>query len=344
MYPVRSAIKISDLTPHLIYQFKSEHELVETIHQISEAFTTHRENLSRYLNDPKYVSAYTLFYLTTNIPKLQAVIDLLPKTVTSDWNQMYLIDVGAGPGTFSFAWANLFKTTAITQWENSPLMQEQSFKIMKAIFPELKIHLNQVINHTQKILLFGHSLNEMGVTVGINFEEKEKPEQILLIEPGTKSMFVDALLFREEMIKRGYKIVYPCFSQALCPMKGSDDWCHQYLDVKHDSSVERLTQLAKMDRRHLPGMIHLYLRSEVKESLFQATIVRVLPETKFSYEWQVCFMESGQNIIEQWQVMKKDYSKAENKRIFEYHPGKQIEVLEKLIKGHVKRVKLKLSA
>ena len=340
---MRFVIKISDLTPHLLYQFKSEHELVTTIQAISEAFTTNREKIDQYLTDPKFVSAYTLFYLSTNEPKLQAAMELLPKNYTALWKEMNLVDVGAGPGTFSLAWAKLFNPTNIFQIESARLMQQQSTKLLSALYPNIKVHLNQTQAMDKKMLLFGHSLNEMCVEEGIKLVLRENPQQVLLIEPGTSEVFKMCMSFRDKIQASGYKIVYPCSSQASCPMINSTDWCHQFLDVRHDVSVERLTQLVKKDRKLLPILIHLYVKEEFFKEADSFHIVRVLPETKFSFEWEICFNSNGQNVIEQWQVMKKDYSKTLQKGISSWRAGKEVKLIEKKSVGDIVRVKLDLA-
>ena len=71
-------MNLSEIMPHLLYQFKSESDLVKAIEEISLKFTKERSNIGDYLKDPRLVSAYTVFYLLTNIPKLEAVLKWLP--------------------------------------------------------------------------------------------------------------------------------------------------------------------------------------------------------------------------------------------------------------------------
>ena len=89
--------------------------------------------------------------------------------------------------------------------------------------------------------------------------------------------------------------------------KSSEDWCHQFIHLKHSPEIERLCQLVKKDRKLLPIIFHVYTRQKTIQE--NTIIVRVLPETKFSFEWQVCLGDE----IKHWQIMKKDYSKDQQK-------------------------------
>jgi ribosomal protein RSM22 (predicted rRNA methylase) len=326
-------ISLDELLPHLLYQFKSEHDLVSAIEEISRAFTLNRSELQNYLSDPRLVSAYTLFYLSTNVPKLQKVMELIPKR---DWQKFHLVDVGAGPGTFSIAWAHLFSPQKLTQIEASSFMQEQSQKLMQAFFPDIKVD-HTLPKNSSSLLLFGHSMNEMGVTTALDFVDKSHASQILLIEPGTKEVFALALKFREEMKKRGFSILYPCPSHDACPLAGQPlNWCHQVIEVRHHPSIERLTQLARKDRRVLPLLIQYY---EKDQYVFEgARLFRVLKETKFSFEWEVC----QDNQIERWQIEKKHLSKEEQKRVEKLLAGATVQGEVIKVFPDFKRIKLTL--
>lgn len=321
---------LDDLLPHLLYQFESEHELIKSILEVSDAFTVNRHKIHAYLQDPRLISAYTLFYLATNIPKLHSVINLLG----IDFKNDHLIDVGAGPGTFSLAWINLFGGSVVTQIETSTLMKEQSLKLFQAFFPHVKI-ASTLNEKSQSLMLFGHSLNEMGFLQGLKYVLKFQPEKVLLIEPGTKESFRICLDFREQMIKSGYFISYPCQNQNACGLQHDlSNWCHQIIEVRHHPSIERITQMAKKDRRRLPLIIQFYEKTSSKKS--ETILFRVLKETKHSFEWEVC----QENKIEKWQIEKKGLTKEEQKSLSLYGPGQKISAETVKEMDSLKRVKL----
>lgn len=334
-------MKLSDLSPHLLHQFGSEAELVRSIDEISHAFTRERDKLALYLNDPRLVSAYTLFYLSTNIPKLRAVLTWMPVALRMEMLACELIDIGAGPGTFTLAWHALGGEKSI-MLESSRLMREQATRLLAGLHH--KESRFDVPAKTQKRLaLFGHSLNEMGLATGLRYVRDCEADYALLIEPGTKDVFKLALQFRQQLLAAGWQIVFPCLGQGSCPMEHSSDWCHQYVDVRHEVDVERLTQLAHKDRRRQPLTVMLFQRSgEVRaEGKDRARLVRVKDETKFSFAWQVCRSEDDRLRLSDFQLMKKQFSKSEAKRVALLLSGALIEFETEKELAEATRIRLK---
>ncbi len=334
-------MNLSQLLPHLLHEFKSEADLVRAIEEISVKFTKERESISDYLNDPRLVSAYAAFYLTTNLPKLSAVCQWLTPEEREELKVFDLIDVGAGPGTFSLAWRELLGTKS-AMIETSKLMREQAVKFYQGLYQEEALFKPELLER-KKLLLFGHSLNEMGVEAGLEYIKKFNPEKIWLLEPGTKQSFALALSLREKLITQKWQVRFPCLSSAECPMKNTDDWCHQYLHVTHDPEVERLTQLASRDRRHLPMTVMMFQREPREmETEKLARIVRVYPQTKFSHEWQVCLSSEAGNQLQRFELPFKLNSKTDKKNIESYTSGQGIEFeVEKDLTDR-QRVRLKI--
>lgn len=332
-------MKLSDLYPHLLHQFASEADLVRAIEDISRAFTTDRHNIQRYLSDPRLVSAYTVFYLTTNVPKLAAVFDWLTPAEREAVTRMELVDVGAGPGTFTLAWKVLTGADAV-MLETAPLMREQAAKLVLGLFgAPAQFRLSS--KHKPRLLLFGHSLNEMGVAAGLSYVKDADPDRIWLIEPGTKETFKIALEFRQALLQSGWGITFPCLGASACPMQGTENWCHQYVDVRHDAQTERLTQLVHKDRRRLPLTVMMFERpARVIESANRARIVRVKEETKFSHEWQVCHSADRQLTLSEFQLPKKSYPKEEKRAIEALLSGSLIEYQVEKVTAQSTRIRL----
>ncbi len=287
---------------------------MRAIDEISNAFTKDRANIHKYLNDPRLVSAYTVFYLATNVPKLSAVMEWLTPDLRQELLQCELIDVGAGPGTFSIAWRELGGKKSV-MLETSKLMREQAAKLVEGLYLE-KANFKLAPKSLPRLVLFGHSLNEMGVKAGLDYIREANADYVWIIEPGTKDVFKMALEFRRELLRLNWKITYPCLSMGACPMEKTEDWCHQYVDVRHDAEIERLTQLAHKDRRRLPLTVMMFQRAAVNERATNlARLVRVKEETKFSHEWQVCRPEGDQLILEDFQLQKKSYPKEWKKAV-----------------------------
>jgi ribosomal protein RSM22 (predicted rRNA methylase) len=331
-------LSLNNILPHLIYSFKSEAELVTSIQEISQKFTVKRENISDYLHDPKLVAAYAAFYLLTNVPKLEEVLKWMPSHWISSLKECDFIDLGAGPGTFSLAWKMLGGHGIFYQVETSPLMREQAAKIWQGFSNEKLYQSSKWDFQTErpKFLLFGHSANEMKIESVLSYIQAVNPEHILFIEPGTKEFFSKMLGIRDLLLRKNYQILYPCPNHQQCPLATSDkDWCHQYIHVRQHEEVERLSQMARKDRRLLPLTVHAYSRSQVENEV-STRVIRVLPETKFSYEWQVC----QNNEMQHYQIMKRGLTKEEMKEIESVLSGTSIEADLIKVVNQTQRVKI----
>jgi len=334
-------ISLSEILPHLLHQFDHESDLVRAVGELSEAFTTDRQNISRYLSDPRLVSAYTAFYLSTNLPKLEGVLNWLTPEFRQEVLQWQLIDVGAGPGTFSLAWKLLGGYGEPVLWESSKLMREQAARLLSALTGTTARFDKLADGSRKQLLLFGHSANEMGEAEAWSYIERAQPHMVMFIEPGTPAVFALMLKLRQRFVKEGWHILYPCLHTATCPLSGSD-WCHQFLDARHAPDVERLTQLAHKDRRNLPVIVHMYLQVPPEQRAEDlARIVRVYPPTKFSHEWEVCRVSGDELVHERFQLMFKHVPSDHKKRVAELRSGDLCSwELEKMVEN-TRRVKLR---
>lgn len=328
-------MQLHSLRPLLLHDFKSEHDLIKAIEELSLKFTQKREHITDYLTDERLTSAYTAFYLTTNMPKLEAVFRWLPDAWLEEIKHTTFIDLGAGPGTFSLAYREWIGVPAkIVQIETSAVMRAQAGKIWEGLYPQEKL-LRKAEGPVT--LFFGHSANEMGPEVALRYIESLRPEHVIFIEPGTKDFFPKMLDMREVLLRDGFDVLFPCPRAEECPMRDSSaDWCHQFVDVQQESEVERLSQIVKKDRRSLPLIVHVFSKT-FKAQNPTSRVVRVHPETKFSFEWDTCEL----NQIKKYQIMKRGLSKKSLDVLSRTTAGAGLEVeVEKELEKSV-RVKLK---
>ncbi len=307
-------LDFDSIKDHLLESFSSESELIKSIEKLSINFTQNRSSIGEYLNDKKMVSAYTCFYMLTNIPKLNAALSKINLNL-SDYSDFEFFDIGAGPGTFSLSMLSQNSLININLIEKSHMMIMQGEKLLKAYFPDSKAKYISTIPKKEKkrFGIFGHSANEMGQEITKKYINDLDLDFILFIEPGTKQSFGVLKELRKNLISEKYHIQYPCFGQSQCPL-AEEDWCHQYLDVRHDNSTERLTQLARKDRRNLPVTIHFYTKEKSPRlSPTSARIIRVLPITKFSLDWEICYMENNGLKTLTLQVLTRGMKKSEIK-------------------------------
>ncbi len=286
-----------------------EHELIKLINEESIAFTTSRQNLGQYVECERKVSAYTLFYLPTNMPKFYFLIDRVIKLhgqrILKELSDHTFVDVGCGPGTFSLALLFYYKEKQlplpkIHLIDQSKLMLKQAEIILKHFFPEVilsigsnDISLSKDVAYT---LFFGHSLNEFSADVTKRYLDliasNDQIRNVIWIEPGTPFFFQKQLVLREQLTANKFSILYPCPNNYSCPIKVSQnftnpEWCHQVLRLKHSADIERIAQLVSLDRKILPMCAMFFSRLDVQKSNWLYPY-KFLKETKHSFDYEFC--------------------------------------------------------
>ena len=82
-------------------------EISEGVKLLQKDFTTDRDkSIENYLSDPKLVSAYTAFYLPSNLKKCAFL--LIKIQLLNSLENIQFIDLGCGHGTISLGWMECF--------------------------------------------------------------------------------------------------------------------------------------------------------------------------------------------------------------------------------------------
>jgi ribosomal protein RSM22 (predicted rRNA methylase) len=313
----------------------SESRQLQLIRKLSENFTRNRKAIHEYLDDPELVSAYTSFYMTTNYPKLAGLVDLI--NLSGDWQKIY--DFGCGPGTYLLGLSQMVgDQTQLVGIETSALMRQQAKRIFQFFWQDKRSwkvaeRLSDEIKGTESgpsLAFFGHSLNEMGTPVALNYIDRVAAWDVVILGTGTKENFQQILSLRQALIERGFHIRFPCPGLGPCPMD-SDNWCHQYLQIQHRNEVQSLLQKLRINRTHNPAIIHWYSRGpRTKQSVYR--VIRTLPPLKFGLEIVICrgVGEERAEHLETKLILKKSRHKN-YKRLLKLRPGDEIEF--ELIKG-----------
>jgi len=329
-------LSLSDLNSLTLVPL-SEHELVREVKLLTAGFTDKRENIGDYVLSEKAISAYTKFYLPTNMPKLYFLYDRLKEQHGLEFfaqlSQLTFIDFGSGPGTFSLAHLFYMQSLGLSVKkvhliDSSSLMLKQASVIIKAFFPQVEIQLGRELRladlKEESFLFFGHSLNELNEdelqsNIFLQTLNHELISKISWIEPGTPAFFHKQKKLRENLINTNWNILYPCANNSHCPLQhNQEEWCHQILRVTHHEEVERIGQLVQLDRKILPMSSFFWQRAEnksISESVVKAFPIRFLDETKFSFDFLFCGNFSSENTLQlkKGEVLKRHLSKSETK-------------------------------
>lgn len=363
----------SDLEKLIAYPFTSEADLMSTIAELHDQYTTKRH--SPVLDAPwdqKKVAAYCYFYFATNIPKLAALLRHLPKELVWQMSKCSWIDFGAGPGTYTVAWYQWLKLQNLAIPPLAYLIEQDSVMRMMANkvcdfylndVEHLQIHKNcENLQLSGKdsigpLLFFGHAMNEMPFEEVMHVIQKVAPRFLVFLEPGTKASFAQLMKIRSALLSEKFMVHYPCPNMQVCPALFQEgEWCHQYADVKHDPMVERLCQMLKKDRRHNPVLFHVYeKRMDYKISQLDSPLNSPLGElifkgpkkSKGKIEWTLCHAHSHHSTLKliPVEVLERGFSKEQLEHLRTLTHGDRLPVVSEIkttnVAGKVQRVTLK---
>lgn len=329
-------VTYQNIKRHLLAPIKEDRKVAHLLEGIRELYTARREGLENKEWSPEEVSAYASFYFPTNMKKFSFVMDQVPTEVRQDISRCQVIDFGTGPGTYLAAFLEYFGGSDCGHLygiDISEVMLKQAEKLLGGLFPDLKskIHFEgEVRNYSEargRFLIFGNSLNEMKASEVYEVIKKVNPTHLLFLEPGVPTVFDELMILRDKLKGDDFDCVYPCPTMDTCPIVklgedlGEDDWCHQVWRGTHEPEVEHLGQLAKIDRKAMAFIGHLYIKKTqltVEKPKPSARFIRFLNETKHSFDWEVCRLcENREEGLEKarLEIPKKILSKKEAKEM-----------------------------
>lgn len=195
-----------------------------------------RDTIVDFMNS----EAHRLAYLAVRMPATYAVVcrvlqeckdrmpDFIPET---------LADIGAGPGTASWAAIEVFpeiKRLALYERDRdlakigSSLMQSSSQRVFKKASWSA-VDLLETINIAKcDMMVLSYVIGELPISIArqiIKSVWETTGKVLVIIEPGTPHGFSRIVELRSLLIDLGAHLVAPCPHHRACPMQGGD-WCH----------------------------------------------------------------------------------------------------------------------
>ena len=281
--------------------------------------------------------------MPTNFPKIPFVLNNIPEIVKSRLNELSWVDFGAGPGSLSLGLLSELKTQnkKITIVEESAEMLEQAKKLFPALSSDSLVSFQQRLSGNEEkgqALLLGNVVNELTEEYFFELVKKLRPEMLFLIDIGTKEFFLKMNSIRSQLLNLGFEVNYPCLCAKICPMTGTEDWCHQKINVTQPQEWERIGQKIQNDRRTLPFSAFVFsnIKNE-QQSIGKYRVIRKFPENKFSFSFIGCDEHGELSHIE---LLKRFLNKEQKKYLKALDWGESLKV--KIIKesGHKKRGEL----
>ncbi len=173
-------------------------------------------------------------YLAVRAPATFAAVSAVLREVlhlAPEFAPQSLADIGAGPGTASFAAAAHFvslKSAVMVEADQrfAALAEELAGSLPFAA----KVRRQSLLATLEPadLVIAAYVLAELPVEAAVQAALhlwQASTGALVLIEPGTPQGFARIRSCREILLKAGANIIGPCTHDAACPMAG-DDWCH----------------------------------------------------------------------------------------------------------------------
>ncbi len=170
-----------------------------------------------------------LAYLASRMPATYAAVASVLKYLPISPKQW--LDLGAGPGTASWAIATLFPSALqgvlIEQNQETIVLGKQLASVHPVLSSaQWRSESLPVPISNADVAIFSYSLGELASPLAmIDAWEKSDIPFLVIVEPGTPRGFSLIRKARDRVLEFGAKLIAPCPHAFACPLKG-DDWCH----------------------------------------------------------------------------------------------------------------------
>ncbi len=179
--------------------------------------------------------AYALARMPATYAAVTASLNALTE-IRPDFAPKSLLDIGAGPGTATWAAAETFsslqtfalldandalRTLALSLFSDSFRLREVSYERAEA---------NSALAKAEPadLVVASYMINEIGDTGQRALAElmwQRTGDTLLVVEPGTPAGYARIIALRERLIAKGAHVVAPCPHDSACPLQ-APDWCH----------------------------------------------------------------------------------------------------------------------
>ena len=176
-----------------------------------------------------------LAYLVARLPATYAVaVAALAEVARAapDFAPSSLLDVGAGPGTASWAARETWNLERIAMTDSNPRFLDLARKLWNEQDTPAQFIAND-LGHAAELpradlVIASYVLAEISPTAQQRTVDKlfaAANDILILIEPGTPQGFERIRAARAQLIEQGASVPAPCTHANACPMTGTD-WCH----------------------------------------------------------------------------------------------------------------------
>jgi ribosomal protein RSM22 (predicted rRNA methylase) len=179
--------------------------------------------------------AYAIARMPATYAAVAACISALQEA-RPDFAPQTLLDVGAGPGTASFAAREAFSSLQmLTLLDANTALRGLALDLAQdsAGFSAQNYHTGDAQTLLDKaepadLVVASYLVGELGESERRDLIERlwaRTRDTLLIVEPGTPAGYARTIAARAELIASGAHVLAPCPHEAACPLQ-APDWCH----------------------------------------------------------------------------------------------------------------------
>lgn len=181
--------------------------------------------------------AYAMARLPATFAAAAAVLAAV-KAATPEFSPQTLLDVGAGPGTASWAAIGCFpELTGIDLVDENPHLRQLALDLLASSGQDAlrnavyqKGAAGQVLpaDEDADLVIASYFIGELPDEQLLSTTDalwSKASDTLIIIEPGTPAGFARIRTARSHLIGQGGHVICPCPHDLECPLSG-DDWCH----------------------------------------------------------------------------------------------------------------------
>jgi ribosomal protein RSM22 (predicted rRNA methylase) len=179
--------------------------------------------------------AYALARMPGTYAAVTASLNALSE-VRPDFAPKTLLDIGAGPGTASWAAAEAFSSLAAFSLldDNAALrtlaldLARDSARLGALTYDKGEATALLARSEPADLVVASYLIGELGEAGRTDLAERlwnRTRDTLLIVEPGTPAGYARILALRRQLIALGAHVAAPCPHEGSCPL-AAPDWCH----------------------------------------------------------------------------------------------------------------------
>jgi ribosomal protein RSM22 (predicted rRNA methylase) len=190
---------------------------------------------SRAIKSGTDALAYALARMPATYAAVAASLNALCE-VRPDFVPTTLLDIGAGPGTASWAAAETFSSlTSFSLLDDNPALRALALDLVRGstrlgdvTYDKGEARALLARSEPADLVVASYLIGELDEAERTKLAElawSKTRDTLLLVEPGTPAGYSRVLALRRQLITAGAHVAAPCPHDASCPLT-APDWCH----------------------------------------------------------------------------------------------------------------------